>query len=231
MGMITRYKKSGGFRQLLQLVETSGKTKQERFLKIIEDEDPIWAEAIFQKMLTLEKIMCWDDQVLAEIFSRLTDISLSVASKILSEEQWQRATKTFSHSRLRQLRDAIEGKNPSPSEQSTVIVNILTEVRTMMSEGLLRVDQIDLALVIEDDIEEKLNAQLDANPAKLKVEVDISDVERKLKSTNPEAEEEIKKEMMQLKKKIVILGNENHTLRRENDDLRRKIAQIKKLAA
>ncbi|MCB9025239.1 MAG: hypothetical protein H6625_02905 [Bdellovibrionaceae bacterium] len=215
----------------MQLVETSGKTKQERFLKIIEDEDPIWAEAIFQKMLTLEKIMCWDDQVLAEIFSRLTDISLSVASKILSEEQWQRATKTFSHSRLRQLRDAIEGKNPSPSEQSTVIVNILTEVRTMMSEGLLRVDQIDLALVIEDDIEEKLNAQLDANPAKLKVEVDISDVERKLKSTNPEAEEEIKKEMMQLKKKIVILGNENHTLRRENDDLRRKIAQIKKLAA
>lgn len=231
MGMITRYKKSGGFRQLLQLVETSGKAKQERFLKIIEDEDPVWAEAILQKMLTLEKILSWEDQVLAEIFSRLTDISLSVTSKILSEEQWVRATKTFSHSRLRQLRDAIEGKSPSQSEQSTVIVNILTEVRTMMNEGLLRVDQIDIALVIDDEIEEKLNAISGATPTKLKVEVDISDVERKLKNSNPDVAEEIKKEMLQLKKKIVILGNENHNLRRENDDLRRKIVQIKKLAA
>lgn len=230
MGMITRYKKSGGFRQLLQLVETSGKAKQDRFLKIIEEEDEKWAQAISDKMLTLDKILSCDDSVLAEIFSRLTDITLSVSSYFLTEEQWNRATKTFSHSRLRQLKEAIEDKTPSSTEQSTVIVNILTEVRTMINEGVLRAEHIDSNLIIDDNIEEKLNSSGHEEP-KLQVEVDVSDLKNKLKNSNPEVIEEIKKEMVQLKRKIIVLGNENHNLRRENDELRRKISQIKKLAA
>ncbi|MCB0391993.1 MAG: hypothetical protein KDD58_11925 [Bdellovibrionales bacterium] len=231
MSMLARYKKSGGFRQLLQLIETSGKTKQERFIKMIEEEDANWAQAIEQRMLTLEKILTWEDQVLAEIFSRLNDITLGIASHLLEKSQWERATKTFSHSKLRAINENHADKEPSPAQQSTAIVNILTEVRTMVTEGMIRLDQIDNKLIIEDDIEEKLNDASGGGFKKSEVDVDMSDINRKLKNVSGEEVEEVKKEMMNLKKKIVILGNENHNLRRENDELRRKIAQIKKIAA
>ncbi|MCB0356412.1 MAG: hypothetical protein KDD40_05365 [Bdellovibrionales bacterium] len=231
MAMLTRYKKSGGFRQLLQLIETSGKAKQEKFLKMIEEEDACWAEAIEQRMLTLEKILSWNEQVLAEIFSRLNEITLGIAKHLLTSEQWSHATKTFSHSKLRTLSETFGDKVPSPAEQSTAIVNVLTEVRTMISEGLIRLEQIDARLIIEDDIEELLTEKASASGATPHVDVDTAEIDRKLKAGGVEGSEEIKQEMVKLKKKIVILGNENHNLRRENDELRKKIAQIKKLAA
>lgn len=229
--MISRYKKAGGFKQLLKLVETSGKTKQEKFLNIIREEDPSWATAIEKKMLTLEKILSWNDQVLAEVFSRLNDLTLGICSQLLTSEQWDLATKTFSHSKLRQIRDLYDGKSSSPAEQSTAIVNVLTEVRTMISDGMIRIEQVDESLVIEDDIEELLAVNGDAVAHKKDPDVDMSDVDKKLKDSGMSGAEDLKKEMAKLRKKIIVLGNENHTLRRENDELKKKFDQIRRLAS
>ncbi len=232
MGMITRYKKPGGFKQLLKLMETSGKSKQEKFLAIIKEEEPQWAEAIEKKMLTLERIMTWGDSVLVEIFPRLNDLTLAICSHLLPEEQWQAATKTFSHSKLRNIKDLFDGKTPSIAEQSTAVVNILTEVRSMIDDGFLRLEQIDSQLIIDDKTEEDLLNSGTATPKVAKeMDVDTSDVDRKLKMAGSEGLEEIKLEIVKLRKKVVILGTENHNLRKENEDLRKKIAQIKKLAA
>ena len=40
--MIDRYKKKGGFIQLLNLLETSSKAKQDQFLGLISQESKIW---------------------------------------------------------------------------------------------------------------------------------------------------------------------------------------------
>ena len=40
MSMIDRYKKKGGFLQLLNLLETTGGEKREKFLKMIAEENP-----------------------------------------------------------------------------------------------------------------------------------------------------------------------------------------------
>ena len=71
MGMLDRYKKKGGFIQLLQLIETSNKQKQEQFLGIVAQESVIWEAEIRRKSLTLEKMLKWNATYLAEIFSRI----------------------------------------------------------------------------------------------------------------------------------------------------------------
>ena len=229
MSMIARYKKAGGFVQLLKLIETSGKAKQEKFLKIIEDEDKVWVDAIKKRMLTMERVLGWKEEALAEIFSRLPDITLAITYHCLTSEEWNKITSTFAHSKKRHLTDIIdEQKQPSDAEKSTAIVNILTEVRSMIAEGRVRLDEVDPELIIEDDIEEGL-ANRSIGGANIKV--DTAALDQKLEKASPQEIEEVRREMIQLKKKIVALGNENHNLRRENETMKDKLAKISKLMA
>ena len=75
MGMIDRYRKTGGFVQLVALVETCPPAKQEKFLEIIKGEDARWSEAVRTKLLSMEKIYSWSNEVLAEIFGTLQDLT------------------------------------------------------------------------------------------------------------------------------------------------------------
>jgi len=230
-----RYKKPGGFKQLLKLIETSGKGKQEKFLAIVREEDPIWAQAIEEKMLTLDKIMSWNETNVSEIFARLNDLTLGLCSFILTEEQWQSATKTFSHSRLRNLKELFEGKTPTVAEQSTAVVNLLTEVRTMIDDGVLRLENLDEALVIEDKIEDvlaqNLNPSVATSPAISESASLANEVKKLHKEIATDSNEDIQSEVIKLRKKIISLGTENHNLRRENEEFRKKLQQIKKISA
>jgi len=228
MGMLTRYKKPGGFVQLLKLVETSGMQKQEKFLQVISEEDPHWAEAIKEKMLTLDRVLGWEKEPLAEVFSRLTDITLAISYHVLSKEQWEKISTTFSHSKLRKLTDLIDEKDPSDAKKSTAIVNILTEVRTMISDGYVRLDVVDPGLDIEDDIEEKLG---DNSKVVKAINTESAQLDEKLKVGSVEDLSEVRREILQLKKKIIILGNENNVLRKGNKELRDRLERIKKLSA
>ena len=231
MSMLTRYKKSGGFKQILQLIETSGKVKQKKFLKMIRDEDPVWADEIEKKMLTFERILGWNEQVLAEIFSRQKDINLAICKHVFSSEQWETMSKTFSHSRHRKLDDLITEKEPSSAEKSTALVSLLSDVRVMITEGFIRLEQLDPDLIIEADIEEKLNDRAPAGDLNFGL-ADAMETEKKLANASSSVDlEEAKKEFLRLKKKMLALTNENANLRKDKDELTDKLAKIKKLVA
>jgi hypothetical protein len=55
MGMLDRYKKKSGFVQLLTLIETSSKQKQDQFLSLIGQEDSCLGECTEIKLLTIER--------------------------------------------------------------------------------------------------------------------------------------------------------------------------------
>ncbi len=103
MAMLTRYQKSGGFIQILQLIETCGKQKQENFLQMIEKEDPRWATAIKDKMLTIEKIFSWENAVLNEVAGRLQELTLATAMHGLKPEENARLLSTYTHSQRRNI--------------------------------------------------------------------------------------------------------------------------------
>ncbi len=158
MSMLGRYKKKGGFLQLLAVIEQSGLAKQEKFLKIIEEEDPRWAEALKSKMLTVKKIFSWDDQALAEIVGPMGDLALSITFHGLNDNKIEeKVFKLLSGTRKKNIEIFMKEKQPTPAEISSIYLQILTDVRGLIATGYVHLERIDPNLMIDDMIEETLS--------------------------------------------------------------------------
>lgn len=216
MGMLERYKKKGGFLQLLILMETCGPQKQEKFLKMIEDEDSNWAEAVKTKMLSVKKIFSWDDNSIAEITGTLNDMTIAIATFGLDAESKERVLKTLNHSRRRKIEEDIGGRKPDIAEISTAYMHILTHVRKMVSDGFLHLDRIDSTLLVNSEFEDKLLSGNGHSAVKV-TEVDTLGIHET-------------KDLEELKKKVFELKGENNTLRERLNQAENKLAQIKKIA-
>lgn len=219
MGMIDRYKKAGGFLQLLNLIETCGPQKQEKFLAIIKEEDVLWEATIRQKMLSMTKVMSWDSAVIAEITSRLQPLTLACALHGMTPEQNAVILNSLPFSQRRGIESQKESLTPSPAEISSAYMKILTDVREMATAGVLKFDKIDPDLYVESDIEEKISNQRATNAKKVST---VESHEVSVAAVNGDAEE--------LKKKIVHLNQENNALKRELKTLHDKLEQIRKIA-
>ena len=106
--MLDRYKKAGGFAQLLKLIETSGAAKQAKFLDLVRQEDPRWWRTIEKKMLNMDRIFSWGEGPVGEIFVRVQELTLVIAKHGISEEHWEMGMKTFSHGQRRRIEDLAE---------------------------------------------------------------------------------------------------------------------------
>lgn len=248
MGMLSRYQKSGGFIQLLKLIETCGTQKRENFLKIIQEEDPRWSESIQQKMLTLEKIFSWDDEVLGDIASRLNLLTLGTLLHSIKPEDWARMSRSFSHSQLRNIEDHKNSKVPSDSELTAAYVKLIEEVRLMINEGYIRLEKVAPEMVIEDDIEEKIGKTL--HPSMLEKE-SFSSEGSKARTSIPQGTkpahqtpsepksivrtvdkgtEVSSAEVNALRKQVHLLKTENTALKNELKQIKDRLQQIKKIA-
>lgn len=237
MAMLTRYKKTGGFIQLLKLIETCGPKKQEQLLAMVEKEDPRWSRAIKDKMLTIKKIFSWNENILAEVIIRVQELSLGVALHGLTDDDWTKASKMLSHSQIRRIEDLKKSKNPSPAEISTAYMKIIEEVRDMVTKKQLNLEQFDAALAVPEDIEEMLSNQAfinDSNEAK----------EDGLQASSggevldfSKADEVFKKPVdsttnsPQLQNEVAFLRKENAHLKQELNSLKNKLGQLKKIIA
>ncbi len=242
MGMITRYQKPGGFLQLLALIETCGKAKQENFLSIIEKEDPRWAVAIKQKMLSIEKILSWSDAQVTEIFTRVNEITLATALHGFKASDVDRIMSTFSHSQKRRIDDIKSTKSSdNVAEISTAFVKVIEEVRAMIKDGSIRLEKFAPEMVIENEIEDKIGKSLTgahsdhhSTPTANKVtpihaEVAVPNMDSF--GTPSASAGDTSAELKDLRYKVQVLNHENNQLKTELKNIKEKISQIKKLAA
>lgn len=234
MGMLDRYKKKGGFVQLLNLIETSGKQKQEQFLSLIGQESPVWEEAIRQKSLSLDKILSWDSSYLREIFSRLQPLTLATALHGMPKEKTDVVMSLMSVTDQRKIQQVLDESSPTPAEVGTCIMKIITETRGFIVGGIIKIEKIDPSLVIVENIEEQLANQsvtrslgMMSSPAT----EEVSTVMELVPETKSECKAEHSKEEVEfLKKKVNQLVGENAALKQELAVLRGKLDQIKKIA-
>lgn len=260
MSMLDRYRKPGGFYQLLALVETCGLQKQEKFLEIIRAEDPRWADALRTKMIDINRIYSWNDETIAEIVGTLQDLTLAVALHAASPEVRARILKLLSHGRKRKIDDLFGTAKPSPSEVAAMHVKILETVRKMAHDGFLRFEKFDAPLAIEDEIEDMLNKPAGAaagaaagsagshattSPAAAAThasasmfKIDYGDAPQPAEADRDGHDDKHESretapsslELAALKKKLVDLSKENAVLRHELSVARTKLEQIKKIA-
>lgn len=238
MGMLERYKKPGGFVQLLSLIETTLPSKREKFLSMIKDESPIWEENIKQRVLTLEKILAWPADILREVFGHSQMMTLAGVISSLNEDQRQALFKIVGSVETRKITIFLEEKKFNANEIQTAIEKFVGEVRGLISNGHIKPMQFDTSLVIPSDIDEKLN-QSNAKPA-----INVNQVP--LKKVNPSSSQQaVAPVHAPLPTEITVLQNELGNLRKayqeileENNELRKnlqiqneKIEKAKKLLA
>jgi hypothetical protein len=231
MGMLDRYKKKGGFFQLLQLLETSPSAKREQFLALIAGESPAWEEALRTRILTVNRIYGWDPQYLAEIFSRVPTQTAGYALHGSPQEHIDKVLSGLPSISKRKITDVIAEVNPTGPEKSTCMARILTEVRSYIGQGIIRLEKVDPDLHIPENIEELLAHSYVGAPA--------YDYEATKKDAKPtvvgEAEEMqtdpgVQHENDFLKRKVNQLSSEVNALKHENTVLKDKLIQIKKIA-
>ena len=228
MGMLDRYKKKGGFTQLLQLIETSNKQKQEQFLGIVAQESTIWEAEIRRKTLTLEKILTWNPTYLAEIFSRIQILTLASAFHGADQGKIDVVFKAITTTDQRKFQMTIQEINPNPAEKLTSQMKILAETRTMIAQNIIKLDKVDPDLMIPENIEERLSeAGFNTNPAPAPVH---AEKELKFESKADIKADTSREEIEFLKKKVNQLVNENNMLKHDMSVLRNKLDQIRKIA-
>ncbi|MBX2988824.1 MAG: hypothetical protein KF802_13115 [Bdellovibrionaceae bacterium] len=238
MGMLDRYKKKGGFVQLLTLIETSGKQKQDQFLSLIAQENPVWEETIRKKTLTLEKILTWNSTYLSEVLSRVQPLTLATALNGMPKDKVDIILGCLSMTDKRKIQQVIDESKPTPAEINTCIMKIITETRGFISGGILKMDKVDPELMIPENIEEQLsNQSVTRSLGDLTASVSADPDEPKLNFDGPHAAADktdvkagSKEEVEFLKKKVNTLVSENNSLKQELSVVRGKLDQIRKIA-
>lgn len=228
MGMIDRYKKKGGFSQLLQLLETSPATKREQFLGLIAAESPVWEDALRKRVLTISRVYSWDAQFLVEIFSRLPPLTLANALHGNPPEQNDNLLGCLPPISKRKITDLMGESNPTPAEKGTCVAKILSEVRGFISQGILKLEKVDPDLVIPENIEELLNSSV--FPSSNQEPELVFNLRPNSNDGDSNANNGSQQEIDFLKRKVNHLTSEVNSLKHENSVLKDKLSQIKRIA-
>ena len=225
MAMVDRYKKSGGFLQLVQVIETCNAKKREQFMTIITDESPNWAEALNQKCISFEKILSWKPEILLEVLGTVNNLAFSAALKSLGPEALSQFLQKLSHQERKKIETTMAESNPNPNEIASSVMKVISETRAMLVQGALKADKIDQQLVIPDDFENLLEKGEQSRQASAPLSFEgpngfgggVGNV------ANPA-------EVDKLQKKLVLLSKEIQILKQENQVMKDKLEKIKKIA-
>ncbi len=237
MSMLVRYKKSGGFVQLVKLLEGFGKEKREKFLDLVKKEDAVWAAALQDKLLSVDRIFQWDAQTLSNICQRMHEKNLAALMHGLDDQQKAKVYELMGHSEKRRLDTYINEMNPSPGEIATGAMKIIEETREMIQTGHIKLDSLDPSLIIEEDIEEHLATATNYSSSPYHDKAQNSEGGGELDfgmadhlGGVPSGNSIHAKDYEMLKRKVINLTKEVNLLKRENKVMTEKLAQIKKIA-
>jgi hypothetical protein len=228
MSSLLRYKKTGGFVQLVSLIETFGPQKKEKFLEMIEAEDKTWAQALREKMMTLERIFKWPDQVVIEVFKSLPHKNQAFALQGLKEDQRARMLAFFSAAERRRLDEIIFESTPKPDDIASNMIKVVEMARKMLLAGDLRAEKFDVGILIPEEYEAKLEGK-SAHQV-------VEEAEGKLHEAAQGHVDSVGQlttislEATQLQRPLAILVKENKSLKEEVRVLREKLDHIKRIA-
>ncbi len=151
MSILARYRKPGGFKQLLQLIETSQPVKQEKLLEVVEKEDPAWADLIRQKKITGPMILDWDSSHLVIIFEHMNPQHCACIFKHLGNDQLKGYINMFQAEKYRDLKNMVDdGRDPTESEIVAASNHMIETVRYLDEEKKINLRYINPILDISE---------------------------------------------------------------------------------
>lgn len=153
MSMLSRFRKPGGFMQLLALIESCDPTKQKNLLGLVGAEDPGWAHLLKTKALSLDRILSWPTEVLMEITVVLPDRVLAMAYKAMNEgEQQDRWLSSLSDFKAKEIQELAGNIETSVNEEHAAVIKIIQTVRELEANGKLKFAKFAPELVVDPRI-------------------------------------------------------------------------------
>jgi flagellar motor switch protein FliG len=149
--MLARFRKPGGFQQLLTLVETCEPEKRKSLLHMVSSEDPGWAHLVKVKALTFERILSWPQETLTVITPHLPDSILlnayKMAEKSLQHEKWLKAVPSL---QAQDIKISAQNLQLTAEEQFSTSIKIIQTVRELVADGQIQFADFDPALIIDE---------------------------------------------------------------------------------
>lgn len=152
MSMLTRFRKPGGFSQLLALIETCDPVKQKNLLHLVGSEDPGWAHLVRSKCLTFERVLSWPPEVLLEIVPYIPEKVLICLISSVSGDQLAKLKGAISHSQMRTLTDSKNSMVITPAEHAASAVKLIQIVRALEAEGKIKFQTFDPLLMVDPSL-------------------------------------------------------------------------------
>lgn len=142
MGMLDRYKKSGGLKELIKLLESSDDQKRDKLLQMIRAEDAAFAEGVERKLLSWEKIVALNPDILAEIVSSVPAQFLSRA--LFGENEGfvktcEKCIKNFSE--YKEAKQVLTDAPPNPAQVAAARRKVMEEARKLEEAGSVKFDE------------------------------------------------------------------------------------------
>lgn len=147
--MLTRFRKNGGFYQLLTLLESCDRDRQEQLLKLISMEDPGWARLAKLKLLTVARVLGWPERILGEIIPQIPYPIVVNLYLGLDAPARARFETSLPPEWRRKFQSDIEGAKPAEAERFAAGVTLLQTVRELAAQGLLRFSEFDPDLEVD----------------------------------------------------------------------------------
>jgi hypothetical protein len=227
MAMVDRYKKSGGFVQLIQVIETCNPKKREQFMTIITDESPTWAEALNQKSISFEKILSWKPEILLEVLANVNPLAFSAALKSLTPEALETFFGKLSHQEKRKIETLMQENSQDANGIASSVMKVISETRALLVQGTLKADKIDAQLVIPEEFESSLEKNEQSRQAGATLSFDSPSASSGFGGGNNAVSTA---EIDKLQKKLVLMSKEIQVLKQENIVMKDKLEKIKKIA-
>lgn len=230
MGTLERYQKKGGFVQLLSLIEGSEPEKTKKFLAIIKQESPAWEQALIEKALNMERLATLGERPLSESLEGIPPNVLA-AGLAKEEEGIKKAIITALNPVLqKKIENALRDEpNPSPGNILACQLRMIASVRGAINDGRIKQNQLPESLQISEKIESELAGATwthtlhNAEVTPVVPEGKTAEATSTAQNTQDEAA------MLELKRKMHLLYEENQQLKSQVIEFQHKLSQIKKI--
>lgn len=147
--MLHRFRKKGGFLQLLTLIETCEPTKRKNLFHLVATEDPGWAHLVKTKSLSFERILDWPVEILMEITPHLQDRILAAAYAAAPTDKQEKWLSSVPKLKARDIESSISSVSVNEDEKIASTIKIIQIVRELESKGQIKFAQFDPSLVID----------------------------------------------------------------------------------
>lgn len=156
--MLARFRKTGGFLLLVQLVETTEPGRRQNLIDLIAKEDPGWAQLVRIKSLSKERILNWEPKILMQVWPQIPVPIISTIWQKSSTAEREKIERSIPRAFASTFRKSVESHPPvDAAEEVAANLRLVSIVREMSVHGLLDFKDFDPTLTWDPAMVESLD--------------------------------------------------------------------------